>query len=196
MSRRCTRTALSAGSSCPSSNCPRPRRHPAAALPDRPNQRELTIEQRKEIIRAYYASTTLMTPARPRTGWAEKTQARRRHRRALATTAPSGQHGSAKERSFEGSGAYRSYLVPGMKTAGHPPAHSPNSSIFTPPPISVICRSPNISKATASRLYLPTQGYRPTGRLQHHPHPPAPAWLHRQGQTPRPLHSHRPLSLY
>ena len=33
---------------------------PPAALPDRPNQRELTIEQRKEIIRAYYASTTLM----------------------------------------------------------------------------------------------------------------------------------------
>ena len=33
---------------------------PPAALPDRPNQRELTLEQRKEIIRAYYASTTLM----------------------------------------------------------------------------------------------------------------------------------------
>ena len=33
---------------------------PPAALPDRPNHRELTIEQRKEIIRAYYASTTLM----------------------------------------------------------------------------------------------------------------------------------------
>jgi len=33
---------------------------PPAALPDRPNQRELVLEQRKEIIQAYYASTTLM----------------------------------------------------------------------------------------------------------------------------------------
>jgi arylsulfatase A-like enzyme len=33
---------------------------PRAALPDRPHQRELTLEQRKEIIRAYYASITLM----------------------------------------------------------------------------------------------------------------------------------------
>ena len=33
---------------------------PVAALADRPKQRELTIPQRKEIIQAYYASTSLM----------------------------------------------------------------------------------------------------------------------------------------
>lgn len=33
---------------------------PAAALADRPGQRELTVEQRKEIIQAYYASTSFM----------------------------------------------------------------------------------------------------------------------------------------
>jgi len=33
---------------------------PLAALPDRPHQRELTMDKRKEIIQAYYASTTLM----------------------------------------------------------------------------------------------------------------------------------------
>ncbi len=33
---------------------------PLAALPDRPHQRELSMEKRKEIIQAYYASTTLM----------------------------------------------------------------------------------------------------------------------------------------
>jgi choline-sulfatase len=33
---------------------------PLAALADRPKQRELTIAQRKEIIQAYYASTSLM----------------------------------------------------------------------------------------------------------------------------------------
>ena len=33
---------------------------PAAALHDRPHQRELSVDQRKEIIQAYYASTTLM----------------------------------------------------------------------------------------------------------------------------------------
>lgn len=33
---------------------------PLAALADRAHQRELTLEQRKEIIQAYYASTTLM----------------------------------------------------------------------------------------------------------------------------------------
>ena len=33
---------------------------PLAALHDRPNQRELTIEQKREVIQAYYASTTLM----------------------------------------------------------------------------------------------------------------------------------------
>ncbi len=33
---------------------------PRAALPDRPHQRELTMAKRKEIIQAYYASTTLM----------------------------------------------------------------------------------------------------------------------------------------
>ncbi len=33
---------------------------PLAALHDRPNQRELTVEQKREVIQAYYASTTLM----------------------------------------------------------------------------------------------------------------------------------------
>lgn len=33
---------------------------PVAALADRPKQRELTVAQRKEIIQAYYASTSLM----------------------------------------------------------------------------------------------------------------------------------------
>ena len=33
---------------------------PPAALADRPKQRELTVAKRKEIIQAYYASTTLM----------------------------------------------------------------------------------------------------------------------------------------
>tara|TARA_B100001094_G_scaffold329382_1_gene391991 strand:- start:74 stop:2677 length:2604 start_codon:yes stop_codon:yes gene_type:complete len=33
---------------------------PRAALPDRPHQRDLSVEKRKEIIQAYYASTTLM----------------------------------------------------------------------------------------------------------------------------------------
>ncbi len=33
---------------------------PKAALPDRPNQLDLTIEQRKDIIQAYYASITLV----------------------------------------------------------------------------------------------------------------------------------------
>ena len=33
---------------------------PLAALHDRPNQRKLTVEQKREIIQAYYASTTLM----------------------------------------------------------------------------------------------------------------------------------------
>jgi len=33
---------------------------PKAALPDRPHQRELSMAKRKEIIQAYYASTTLM----------------------------------------------------------------------------------------------------------------------------------------
>ncbi len=33
---------------------------PRAALPDRPHQRELTVEKRREIIQAYYASISLM----------------------------------------------------------------------------------------------------------------------------------------
>ncbi len=96
---------------------------PPAALPDRPNQRELTIEQRKEIIRAYYASTTLMDACLGRV--LDGLKKLKRDDDTIVEFLSDhgyhlGQHGLwQKSDLFEGSARVPFIIsVPGMKTAG------------------------------------------------------------------------------